>query len=205
MGAPLRETLAAAILFKIGWKGDSPLVDGMCGAGTTPIEAVLMVRRLPPGLNRFFLFEKWPAFQPKTWAYLRRKAVENAVTFPSFPVIGVDHDSKAIETAVRNAKNAAVDKDVQWECMDFFNFQPSHFNLMPGVLILNPPYGKRLRGGGEEFYNRLGSHLRQFFKGWRVAVLVPNVGPAVRLGIKPVRFWRIVHGGSPVLVVLAQI
>lgn len=204
-GAPLRETLAAAILFKVGWRGDCPLVDGMCGAGTVPVEGALMARRLPPGLKRSFLFEEWPSFQSKTWAYLCNKAEEDSLASSPVPLIGLDRDPQALAVAVQNAERAGVSRDIRWECTDFFDFGPSAFDLEPGVLILNPPYGKRMSGGGEEFYARLGSHLRRYFKGWKIAVLIPDSSLATRLGLRSVRFWRIIHGGSPVLVTLGRI
>lgn len=203
-GAPLRETLAAAILMKAGWRGDCPIVDGMCGAGTVPVEAFLQARRLPAGFRRNFLFEKWPAFQEKTWTYLLRKAKQEALMQSPVPIIAVDRDPESIAVARQNAELAGADEDILWQQMDFFCFTPQAMNLSPGVLFLNPPYGKRL-AEAENLYERLGAHLHQFFQGWHVAIMAPDRAHAVRLRIKSARYWRIKHGGMPIVVVLAQL
>jgi len=203
-GAPMRETLAAAILIKTGWRGDRPTVDGMCGAGTVPVEASLLARRLPPGLGRSFLFEKWPAFQQKTWSYLLRKARQEALIRSPVPIVAVDRNPEAIAVARDNAKLAGAEKDILWQQTDFLCFRPQAMNLNPGLLFLNPPYGKRL-AEAENLFERLGAHLRWFFQGWQVAIMAPDRMHALRLGINSARYWRIQHGGMPVVVVLAQL
>ncbi len=72
--APLRETLAAAMLLALRWDGSRPLVDPLCGSGTIPIEAALLARRIPPGWRRRFAFERWPEFKPSVWEYVRGEA-----------------------------------------------------------------------------------------------------------------------------------
>lgn len=200
MGAPLRETLAAGIIMRSGWRGDSPLVDGMCGSGTFAIEAALMGRHLPPGLSRPFLFEKWPAFQEKTWGYLCRKARENALPHSPVPIVGIDHDCEAIAVSRENAFEAGVGEDIRWINEDFFQFHPRDLGLKPGLLLLNPPYGLRLEGGGKELYAPLAIHLRRAFAGWHVAILVPDRSLAVIMGLPSMRFWTIKHGGLSVMV-----
>ena len=147
-GAPLRETLAAAILLRSKWNGNVPLVDGMCGAGTVPIEAAMLARRLPPGLRRSFLFELWPSFQEKSWEHLRKKMAEQALDHSPVPILGLDSDPRALSIARKNAERAGVDQDIRWQCMDFFTFKPQDHRLPPGLLVLDPPYGKRLEGAG---------------------------------------------------------
>jgi len=203
-GAPLRETLAAGLLLKAGWDGDSPLVDGMCGAGTLAIEGALLGSSLPPGGLRSFLFEKWPAFQDKTWNYLLKKAREKSGGKPCAPVVGVDRDPAAVETARANGRRAGVKGSIRWKCMDFLDFRPFEEGLKPGLVILNPPYGGRLPGG-RETYHRVGAHLREHFRGWRTAVLAPDRGCAMALGLRPVRFWSVDHGGLRVAVALASV
>jgi putative N6-adenine-specific DNA methylase len=203
-GAPLRETLAAAVLLKAGWAGDRPLIDGMCGAGTLAIEASMLARRLPPGLMRPFLFEKWPSFMPKTWQFHRREAMEKSLSRSPVPIIGIDQNPAAMAMARQNARVAGVNEDIQWHEGDFFRFRPQSLPLKPGLLFLNPPYGKRL-AGAENLFELLGGHLREFYRGWQVAVMVPDRSQALRMQLAPARIWRIRHGGMPVLVVLAKI
>jgi len=204
-GAPLRETIAAAVLYRVGWNGSLPLVDGMCGAGTLAIEAALMARNLPPGLTRPFLFQHWPSYGKATWEYLCRKAREGSLERKPGPLVALDRDPDVIETARENASRAGVADDVLWECRDFFSFRPGERGLRPGLLLLNPPYGRRLRDGGESLYRELGAHLREHFRGWQAAVLAPSLPVAGRMKIHPMRFWKIEHGGLPVVVGMARI
>jgi len=204
-GAPLRETLAAAILLKSGWTGDEPLVDGMCGSGTFPIEGALMSRRIAPGFGRYFLFQEWPSFQNKTWEYLRRKAKENSVLEVPETIIGIDIDPEAIEVSAENADRAGAGGDIQWEKIDFFEFNPRKRGLRKGLLVLNPPYGVRLSAGGVGLYERIGAHLRLNFKGWKYAVLAGSRLEAAAMGTGRVRLWNVRHGGMHVTVVLGRI
>lgn len=204
-GAPLRETLAAAILHKAGWTGETPLMDGMCGSGTIGIEAALIARRLPPGLGRRFLFEKWPAFQPKTWEYLVRKAKEGSLDIPPVPIVSVDRDPEAVSVARGNRERAGAAADVRLECMDFFDVRPRAFGLSEGLLVLNPPYGKRIKEDVSLLYQRLGSHIVSHFKGWQVAVLAPSRSLATSLKIRSPRLWHIEHGGTPIVVVMGRV
>jgi len=203
-GAPVRETVAAAILIKAGWCGERPLVDGMCGAGTVPVEASLRARHLPPGVGRSFLFEQWPAFQLKTWSHLVRKARQEALPRSPVPIIAVDRDPEAIAVARQNAKAAGTEEDILWQQKDFFLFRPQSMSLSPGLLFLNPPYGKRL-AEDENLFERLGGHLRRFFRGWQVAIMAPDRAHALHLKINSARYWRIRHGGIPVVAVLAKL
>jgi len=201
-GAPLRETLAAAILMKAGWHGDRPIIDGMSGSGTVPIEASLLARRLPPGFMRSFLFEEWPAFQEKTWRYLLRKASDSALSKSPVPIIAIEEDPGAIAVSKQNAKQAGVSGDILWHQADFFSIQPQTLNLAPGLLFLNPPYGKRLEQK-EDLYERLGAHLRRFYKGWQVVIMAPDRTQATRLKFDRARYWHVKHGGIPIMVVFA--
>jgi putative N6-adenine-specific DNA methylase len=205
MGAPLRETLAAAILIKSEWRGNLPLVDGMCGSGTLPIEAALMARALPPGLKRSFLFERWPSFADRTWAFLLRKGKERSIKHCHVPIVAIDRVSQTIAVARENAARAGVGEDIEWVCGDFFEFFPKDRNLPAGLVFLNPPYGKRMVGGDEVLYERLGMHLRRHFSGWRMVVLARERSLAMRLHVESMRFWNIVHGGIPIVAATAKL
>jgi putative N6-adenine-specific DNA methylase len=204
-GAPLRETLAAAILLRSKWNGEIPLVDGMCGAGTVAIEAALLARRLPPGGRRSFLFEWWPSFQEKSWDHLRRKLAEQALAQLPHPILAMDSEPRALDIARKNAERAGVDQDIEWRTMDLFAFRPQDYPLPPGLLVLDPPYGRRLEGGGKDFYERLGRHLRRYFEGWQTVVLAPSKAEALSLKIPSMRFWQISHGGAPIVVAMARV
>ncbi len=203
-GAPIRETLAAAILLKAGWKSDAPLVDGMCGSGVFPIEAALMSRRIAPGLGRDFLFQMWPSFQQNSWEYLRRKALESSFPKAVSPIIGIDLDSQAISAARENCERAGTPGDIEWKNTNFFDFVPGR-DLAKGLVVLNPPYGVRLETGGADLYERIGAHLRLHFKGWRYAVLAKSRLEAATLGTGRMRLWNIRHGGMNITAAIGTI
>lgn len=204
-GAPIRETLAAALLLKSGWQGDLPLIDGMAGSGTFPIEGALMARRLPPGLRRPFLFQTWPSFREKTWSYLVRKAMENSLDRAPRPIIGIDINREAIGTSSENARRAGVAEDITWETMDFFDFRPRNHSIPPGLLVLNPPYGLRLEVEADRFYPEIGKHLQAHYRGWKVIILAPDRSHAARMNIRSLRFLKIVHGGLPIVAAMGRI
>lgn len=203
-GAPLRETLAAAILLRSGWDGQEPLVDGMCGSGTFPIEAAMRARKIAPGASRGFLFQLWPSFQKKSWEHLRRKALEMSIGKSPVPIIGIDADSEAVGVSRGNALRAGVDGDIDFRRMNFFDFDPREHGLKGGLLVLNPPYGKRLGAGDSTLYNQVGAHLRRKFKGWKYALLAPTRAEAAAAGASA-RMWNIKHGGMPITVAIGKV
>jgi putative N6-adenine-specific DNA methylase len=206
-GAPMRETLAAAILLQVGWRGDRPLVDGLCGAGTVAIEAALLARGIAPGIEREFLFEKWPGHEAKTWDYLRRKAREAALPSVSAAIVAVDQERRVVKIARDNAARAGVADDIRWELADFLALQPGVLGLAPGLVVLDPPYGVRTEKGTDlpDLYRRLGRHLRESFPGWQVAVVSPSPELARGLGFRRQRLWHIPHGGLAICVCLATV
>jgi putative N6-adenine-specific DNA methylase len=177
----------------------------MCGSGTFPIEAASMSRRVPPGLGREFLFQKWPSFRQESWEYLIRSAKKFSVPEVPERIIGIDIDPKAIGVSVENADRAGVGKDIQWQEMDFFDFKPHNRGLRKGLIVLNPPYGVRLAAGGVDLYEKIGAHLRLNFKGWKYAILARSRLEAAAMGTGRVRLWNIRHGGMNISVVLGRI
>ncbi len=206
-GAPMRETLAAAILHQTGWRGDRPLVDGLCGAGTMAIEAALLARHIAPGMGREFLFEQWPGHQPRTWDYLRRKAREEILPSSPVPIVAIDRDRRTVQLARENAGRAGVTDDIRWEITDFLTFRPEVLDLAPGLVVLDPPYGVRMQKDTDldGLYRRLGAHLREAFRGWQVAVAAPAPELARGLGFRRKRLWRLPHGGISLSVCLTTI
>jgi putative N6-adenine-specific DNA methylase len=177
----------------------------MCGSGTLAIEAGLIARHMPPGEGRTFLFEAWPSFEEKTWAYLRRKAREQVAADLKAPVFGIDRDPHSLEISAGNATRAGLEKDIRWELEDFFRWNPQRSNLTPGTVVVNPPYGKRLKENPIRIYEYLGAHLREAFAGWQAVVLAPTRELAMKLRMPTVRSWTVTHGGSPVVVVFGNL
>lgn len=175
--APLRETLAAGILELLEWKGDSALVDPMCGAGTFIVEGALIAMRMAPGIARDFAFMQWPRYRAGLWQVLQMQA-RSAQQDIAVPLLGRDRDPVVVEAACRNAVRAGVTDTVVFQVAEIGQGQvPEH----PGLVLCNPPYGGRLGQEAEliKLYRRLGEVLRSEYRGWQAAVLCP-MGPLAR-------------------------
>ena len=197
--APLRETLAAAILLASGWGADAPLADPFCGSGTIPIEAALLARRLAPGRNRLFAFMNWPGFDRLIWDRMLAEA-EAAVRPPGdgLPIIlGSDRDAGAVKLAQENAHRAGVLDQIDFSCRAISAIEPP---AGPGWVVTNPPYGVRVSANHDlrNLYAQFGKVLRAGCGGWRVAMLsndpqlVANTGLAFNEGL------ALVNGGVAV-------
>lgn len=160
--APMRETLAAALLRESGWVPGLPLADPFCGSGTLPIEAARMARRIPAGMGRGFDAERWPNANPEVWAAVREQALQGILPESPAPLVGSDRDAGAIEAAKANAVRAGVENDIAFSVAAF-----SDAPVPAGAWVLmNPPYGHRIGGGDlRNLYARLGDKLRD----WRAA------------------------------------
>ena len=142
--APLRETLAAAVLFLGGFSEDRPFCDPMCGSGTIAIEAALVARRIAPGRGRHFGFHRWPSFgeeEATTWKLLLDEAKELALPKAPQPILARDRFKDPLETAARNADRAGVRASIEFEQRDARDLAPLPARCQ---LFTNPPYGERL-------------------------------------------------------------
>jgi putative N6-adenine-specific DNA methylase len=166
--APLRETLAAAILLASGWDRTTPLLDPFCGSGTIPIEAALLAACLPPGLHRRFAFLDWPGFDEPAWQAILAEA--NALRKETPPILASDRDAGAIRMAQANAERAGVSDRIQFQCQAVSALAPPPG---PGWVVTNPPYGLRVSQGRDlrNLYAQFGNVLRRQCPGWRVGVL----------------------------------
>ncbi|MGH8528247.1 MAG: bifunctional 23S rRNA (guanine(2069)-N(7))-methyltransferase RlmK/23S rRNA (guanine(2445)-N(2))-methyltransferase RlmL [Nevskiales bacterium] len=211
--APLRETLAAALLVRAGWPAfaaqGASLLDPMCGSGTLLLEAALMASDTAPGLQRErFGFERWQQHLPKLWQDLKEEAElrkQEGLKRALPELLGRDADQAAIEAAQANARRAGFAEKLRFERGDLTEARP--IGAQPGLLITNPPYGERL---GDEMqiiklYSLLGTTLRQHFAGWRVAVFTarPDLGP--RLGLSADKMYALYNGPLPCKLLLFDI
>ncbi len=140
-GAPLKETLAAALITLARWYPDIALFDPFCGSGTIPIEAALMGHNIAPGLHRRFASDKWPLIPAKLWATAREEARDQIVKEQPEYIIGTDLDERALRIARSNAEKAGVADVIHFQQADVKEVQTSK---KYGKLITNPPYGERL-------------------------------------------------------------
>lgn len=153
--APIKETLASALVKLSYWNKDRLLLDTFCGSGTIPIEAALIGKNIAPGLNRKFASEEWPKIGNDIWKNERVKALKEIDQDVKLNIIGSDKDKKAIEIAKENAFNAGVDLDITFITKEFSEYK---INDEYGILICNPPYGERLseKREVEELYRKMG-------------------------------------------------
>jgi putative N6-adenine-specific DNA methylase len=198
--APLRETLAAAMVLASGWRRGEPLLDPMCGSGTIPIEAALIARGIAPGLHRKFQFMKWPTFDERRWNSIVDNARSSA-TRSVEKLRGSDRDAGAIQAAARNAERAGVADMIQFREEAISRSIADLEDVASGVgwILTNPPYGIRI-GDAEELrnlYARLGTELRTK-PGWRIGILTFDTGLVRQTRLPLVPRFSTRNGGIPV-------
>ena len=200
--APIRETLAAALLVAADWNGAAPLLDPFCGAGTIAIEGALLARRVAPGLHRRFAFMDWPDFDHAQWRRIHDEAVAAVLPRAPAPIHASDRDAGAIDAARANAARAGVTDDIAFAQRALSAIEPP---TEPGWICTNPPYGVRVSDRAElrNLYAQLGKVVRAKCVGWTVAMYSADarLENATRLPFRPV--LRTVNGGIPVRVVRA--
>ncbi|MEK8030389.1 THUMP domain-containing protein [Ideonella sp. DXS29W] len=196
--APLKETLAAAMLAAAGWQGrpeDGGLLDPCCGAGTIAIEAAQIACGMAPGLARRFAFEKLLPFRAHlgAWQQLRQQA-QQAIHEPAVPIWAGDVSFRMTDFATRNAERAGVRHAIEFKTADALQ-RPAPADR--GLIVMNPPYGERIapKGQGQglgaargpasgekfegaadaaDFYARLAAHWKKHYAGWTAQVLTPE-------------------------------
>jgi putative N6-adenine-specific DNA methylase len=204
--APLRETLAAAILMRAGYSGREILCDPLCGSGTFALEGALMAQQIPPGWYREFAFQAWPAFRQGRWRHIRRTATPPDMTFPQPMVLASDRSAVAIRRLEQTLAAGGMRDVVQTDQKDFEDLDGKTISQTGGIVVLNPPYGKRLgsRRSAEQTYQAIGRHLRSHFRGWKAAILAPNRRLADLLGFRA-RRYAMSHGGQSVHVLIGSL
>ena len=174
--APLRETLAAAIVLRSGWKKGTPLVDPMCGSGTLLIEAAQMEAQIVPQLHRLHWgFDCWKGHNQDAWDKVKAEAVQQAETYfnqnPKPHFYGFDLDHRVLKKAQKNAQNAGVAHLIEWKQGDVAALKnPSPDEV--GTVICNPPYGERLGTTPAliALYSVFGQRLKNEFGGWNASI-----------------------------------
>jgi putative N6-adenine-specific DNA methylase len=186
--APIRETLAAAMLLALEWDGTAPLVDPLCGSGTIPIEAALLARRIPPGWRRRFAFENWPEFKPTVWEYVRGEAEKAILDRAAVSIIAADRDAGAVEASAANAERAGVAGDLSILRAALTNTlsEPDVTDLLPGLVLTNPPYGVRVGDSGRlrDLYASLGNAMRGPLAAWSLGFVTSDPALAAATGVQ---------------------
>lgn len=159
--APIKETIAAAMVQLSFWKPGRLLLDPCCGSGTIAIEAALIGRNIAPGLNRTFAAQDWEAIKADIWREERKKAFEAIDWDRKLEIIAGDIDKKAVEAARENAVEAGVAEDISFRVGDASGFSAG--NREGGIIITNPPYGQRIgdRQSMDKLYEGFASFLKK--------------------------------------------
>ena len=166
--APLRETLAAAMVTLTHYRGREFLWDGFCGSGTIPIEAALIARNQAPGMYRRFSAEAFSWVDPKIWGEVRTEFRDKEFK-GSYRILGSDNDPKCISLSMANARKAGVDKLITFQDGDATKMS---LPTDSGILICNPPYGQRMleQQSAQRLYAALGRHLK-YADGWKKYII----------------------------------
>ncbi|MEJ2594462.1 MAG: class I SAM-dependent RNA methyltransferase [bacterium] len=182
--APLNEVLAAGMIKLTGWKGDKDFYDPMCGSGTIPIEAAMSAMNIPAGYYRKqFAFMQWAGFDGNLWDKVRNEADQQMKDLEC-SIYASDRSEKAIGIARRNLKNASLHKDIELKAEYFDAIRPENAG---GILVFNPPYGKRLEERGDivDLYKKIGDTLKQNFTGFEAWIISSAFEQAKFIGLRP--------------------
>ncbi len=181
--APLNEALAAGMLLKTGWTPETPLYDPMCGSGTLLIEAAMMARNIPPRpSDRHFAFMNWPDYDDDLWEKVLDDADANINNRPFF-ISGSDTSEQAIGIAESSLQKLGLKQNISIRKCGFQDAVPP---FQSGIVIMNPPYGQRLKTENIiAFYQSIGDQLKQAYSGFDAWVLSANKEALKHLGLRP--------------------
>lgn len=209
--APLKENLAAAILYRSNWlefaRAGKPLFDPLCGSGTILIEAAMIALDYAPGLLRkSFGFNKWKKHDNRVWKKLiieaKERRKEGESNFKA-KIFGSDADSKAISIAKECIQIAGLEKFIAVDIRKINKVTaPSD---AAGIIITNPPYGKRLEKGLTDLYQDLGNVFRENFLNWELALFTGNPEISKKIGIRPYKTYNFFNGTIPCKLLLFHI
>ena len=190
--APINEVLAAGIILLSGWKGQTDLVDPMCGSGTFLIEAALIATNIAPGVYRdSYAFQQWPDYDAELFSEIYND--DSREREFNHKIYGSDIEGKAIAIARANVKNAGLNKHIELERKDI-----NDINEVPagGTLISNPPYGERLNIEDiEQLYHDLGYKFKHTFLGYDVWLICYDNDLQYKIGLKPSVRYKLNNGG----------
>jgi putative N6-adenine-specific DNA methylase len=195
--APLKESLAAALVKMSGWTPDLAFIDPLCGSGTLPLEAAMQALTIAPGIFRDgFGFENWLDFDAPLLDQLLKSAEAGEQKELDITIFGSDRNFEIVEQARSNARSSGVERYIQFAQIELAEVEaPSDC----GILLCNPPYGERL-GRDEDlgaFYKLLGDVLKNRFKGWTAFVLSGNKELAKSIGLKSAQRTTVYNGTLP--------
>ena len=190
--APLNEVLAAGLLALSGWRPGTPLYDPMCGSGTFSTEAALWASGLPVQAGRrHFAFMGWSDFEPDTWREVRAEAMA-AIHPVETQIFASDQHPGAVQQTKESLEGADVSSLVELQQTDFFKLEP---RTTKGMLLFNPPYGKRMDPGDiVALYKRIGDQLKFHWSGFDAWIISSNDEALRRVGLRPHKRHPVYNG-----------
>ncbi len=192
--APLNEAIAAGLILMSGWDRKSNFVDLFCGSGTIPIEAALIANEIPPNIARkYYSFQYWPDFDRQMWQDILDKANHRPKRDLDFKIIGSDTSTDMIRIARDNARALPLGKTLVFEAKDY---RDQTIPSGGGVMISNPPYGKRFaEGDNDGFFAALGTFLKKRMLGYHCWILSSHSEAMTAIGLKHTENINIYDGG----------
>nr|WP_096440577.1 class I SAM-dependent RNA methyltransferase [Alteribacter populi] len=171
--APLKETLAAAMIKLTNWHPDRPFVDPFCGSGTIAIEAAMIGQNIAPGFNREFAFEGWDWFEQNWFDSAMQEAEDLANYDQPLEIYGTDIDHRMVDLAINNAKEAGFPDLITFKQMQAKDLRSKKEY---GVIVGNPPYGERMREKAEveKLYKEVGATFREYLPTWSVYMITSH-------------------------------
>lgn len=190
--APLKETLAAALVLLTNWTGDRPFVDPFCGSGTIPIEAALIGQNIAPGFNREFVSEQWNWIPVRLWDEARIEVEDKAKYDQPLDITGSDLDHRMVKIAGENAFEAGLGELINFKQMQVKDFTTTKDY---GVIVGNPPYGERLgdKEAVESMYREMGQAFAPYDT-WSVYMLTSNENFEACYGKKATKKRKLFNG-----------
>ena len=191
-GAPIKENMAAAILQLSNWYPDKPLIDPTCGSGTFCIEAVMIARKMAPGLRRSFAFEEWNWISDRLIQEVRTEAAKKVDRELELDIMGCDIDARMVEIAKANAQAAGIAGDITFKQMRVQDLRSDKIN---GVIISNPPYGERLSddAGVTKLYAEMGQVFAPL-KTWSKFILTSDEAFELKYGSQADKKRKLYNG-----------
>ena len=190
--APIKETLAAALVMLTNWTPDRPFVDPFCGSGTIPIEAALMGQNIAPGFNREFVSENWHWIPSSVWDEVRLEAEDLANYDQPLDITGSDIDHRLVKIAQENAFEAGLGDLISFKQMRVQDFTTTK---QYGVIVGNPPYGERLgeKGAVQKMYHEMGQAFADL-ETWSVYILTSDEEFETHYGKKTTKKRKLFNG-----------
>lgn len=205
--APIKETMASALLDMMGYDGTTAFLDPMCGSGTIAIEACYKALNKACHIHRkkgLFGFEHLKDFNSELWRSLQDEARQEKEEAPAYPIYASDIDASYVDLASKNALRARVEKYMKLETTSFFDIDKP---APSGILLTNMPYGERLWTEEDflAFYKKVGDHLKQKFTGWKIGLFVAEDSPWKFIGLKPTRKIPLLNGSIKTKLLIFEI